>query len=170
MGFKREYWRGKYMNRLCGRVIRARQSSGFTLVELMLVVALIATLANIAFPALSKAVLKSRLSELVVEIEEFRTQYEVIRQTGDINVLEITGYSMVLMPEELKNNGLRAIEYPGLKFSVVVLHSSQGSRLGLLIIDLEGSNIEVLADMLPPVMFSHSNTHLLTVELLRENN
>ena len=159
------------MNSFCGRTIGAKQGSGFTLVELMLVVALIATLANFALPEFSKAVLKSRLSELVGEIEEFRTQYEVIRQAGDIDVFGRTSvYPMASMSEELKNNGLRAIEYPGLKFSVVAIRSSQGPRLGLLIVDLEGSNIEVLADMLPPAMFSYSNTHLLTVELLRENS
>jgi prepilin-type N-terminal cleavage/methylation domain-containing protein len=154
------------MNSFCGRTIGAKQGSGFTLVELMLVVALIATLANFALPEFSKAVLKSRLSELVVEIDEFRTQYEVIRQTGDIDVLGTSGYSMALMPEELKNNGLRAIEYPGLKFSVVAMRSSQGFRLALAIIDLEGSNIEVLVEMLPlAAMLSDSTTNLLFVEL-----
>ena len=159
------------MNSFCGRTIGAKQGSGFTLVELMLVVALIATLANLALPEFSKAVLKSRLSELVGEIEEFRTQYEVIRQTGDIEVFGTHhGYPLSLMPEELQRNGLRAIEYPGLKFYVIEDSSTQSSRLGLIIVDIEGSTIEVLADMLPPTMISNSNKALLTVEVLRKNS
>lgn len=159
------------MNRFCRCETRVKRVSGFTLVELMLVVAIIGTLATFALPALSKAVLKSRLSELVGEIGEFRTQYEVTHQSGEIDVFGFNGYSMVRMPEELQSSGIRKLDYPGLNFSVVPLRSSQGKRLGLLIVDHEGTNnIEVLADMLPQAVVSSSAGYLLSLVLLREND
>lgn len=57
-----------------------RASSGFTLIELMIVVAIIAILAAIAMPIYRDYVIRSRLTEAQSSLSAFRTQMEQFYQ------------------------------------------------------------------------------------------
>ena len=54
-----------------------KKQSGFTLIELMIVVAIIAILAAIALPAYQTYTKKARFSEVVVATSAVKTQLEV---------------------------------------------------------------------------------------------
>jgi type IV pilus assembly protein PilE len=54
----------------------ARQSTGFTLIELMIVVAIIAVLASIAIPQYSEYIRRSQVAEATSTLLEYRTRLE----------------------------------------------------------------------------------------------
>jgi type IV pilus assembly protein PilA len=67
-----------------------RRHSGFSLIELMIVVAIIAILAAIAFPAYQKYVAKSKIAAAYSEIAGGKAGYEIAFLEGrTINVTEI---------------------------------------------------------------------------------
>lgn len=53
-----------------------RQSKGFTVIELMIVVAIVAILAGIAVPAYSDYVTRSKISEAVANLSDMRVKME----------------------------------------------------------------------------------------------
>ena len=65
--------------------INKTNQKGFTLIELMIVVAIIGILAAIALPAYQNYTKKARFSEVVMATQGFKTAIEVCAQTtGDI--------------------------------------------------------------------------------------
>ena len=62
--------------------MKNKNQKGFTLIELMIVVAIIGILAAIALPAYQTYTQKSKFSEVVMSTTAFKTAFEVSAQTG----------------------------------------------------------------------------------------
>ena len=60
-----------------------KKQTGFTLIELMIVVAIVAILAAIALPAYQSYTKRARFSEVVAAVGPFKTAYEICIQTGN---------------------------------------------------------------------------------------
>jgi type IV pilus assembly protein PilA len=63
-------------------MLRKRATAGFTLIELMIVVAIIAILAAIAIPMYQVYVARSQLTAALTEISPGRTAYELLIDAG----------------------------------------------------------------------------------------
>ena len=61
-----------------------RKQSGFTLIELMIVVAIIGILASIALPAYQTYTAKARYSEVILAVEPAKTAIEICVQSGNL--------------------------------------------------------------------------------------
>lgn len=59
--------------------MRTRRHSGFTLIELMIVVAIVAILATIAYPSFAEQIRKSRRSEAISNMQDVQLQLEKYR-------------------------------------------------------------------------------------------
>lgn len=66
------------------RKLPMKKQSGFTLIELMIVVAIIAILAAIALPAYQSYTLKAKFTEVVSATGPYKTAIEVCVQTNNI--------------------------------------------------------------------------------------
>lgn len=64
------------------RIFDMKRQSGFTLIELMIVVAIVAILAAIALPAYQNYTKKAKMTELVASSGGLKTTVEVCVQTG----------------------------------------------------------------------------------------
>jgi type IV pilus assembly protein PilA len=62
-----------------------QMQKGFTLIELMIVVAIIGILAAVAIPAYQNYTLKSRYTEVVTAASPYKLALEVCAQNGDCN-------------------------------------------------------------------------------------
>ena len=63
------------------------KQQGFTLIELMIVVAIIGILASIALPAYQTYTKKAKFSEVILAATPYKSAFEVAAQTGRISAL-----------------------------------------------------------------------------------
>lgn len=66
----------RFLYRLTGRSATGRRVAGFTLIELMIVVAVVAVLAAIAYPAYTDSVRKSRRAQAKADLVEYAAMAE----------------------------------------------------------------------------------------------
>ena len=68
---------------------------GFTLIELMIVVAIVAVVVGLAVPSLSRHIVKAQVSRVHAELSHYRTPIDEILLTGDQSVLAADAKSAV---------------------------------------------------------------------------
>jgi len=68
------------------RIFDMKRQSGFTLIELMIVVAIVAILAAIALPAYQNYITKTKWAELVAALGSMKTDAEVCSNQGQFTI------------------------------------------------------------------------------------
>ncbi|MGC1549938.1 MAG: pilin [Rhodanobacter sp.] len=79
-------------------MLQHRRSAGFTLIELMIVVAIIAILAAIAIPAYQNYVARSQVTAGLAEITPGRTAYELLIDAGVATGTSFTNVDNLNLP------------------------------------------------------------------------
>src|ERR671937_3181355 len=76
------YRRPRYINKSKERIRMKTMQKGFTLIELMIVVAIIGILAAVALPAYQDYTIRAKMSEIILAMSACRTSITEVYQSG----------------------------------------------------------------------------------------
>jgi type IV pilus assembly protein PilA len=97
-----------------------RKQTGFTLIELMIVVAIVAILAAIALPAYQTYTKKAKFSEVVTSTGAYKTAIEVCYQTTDSMANCITPSSNGIPANAGGSGYVKSVEVGGTSAAVTI--------------------------------------------------
>ena len=111
-----------------------KKQSGFTLIELMIVVAIVAILAAIALPAYQNYVTKTKWAELATSLGSMKTDAEICASQGQFTIAaDATGcinYSRKLPATVTFSENPTFTSAAGASFKVKFADAAQGGPLG----------------------------------------
>lgn len=84
-----------------------RKQTGFTLIELMIVIAIVGILASMAMSAYERFILRSKLSEMTAQLGHFSKAFEVWKQVNG----RFPNDSHIVLPDEASNIGINEIQW-----------------------------------------------------------
>ncbi len=191
-GYYAEQWCRKNLAELSQELtgipmLNLQRTRGFTLVELMVVVAIIGLLANLALPHYRDAVDKARLSEVVMAIDAMRTTTQERFQEGNREMFPVPdARSHTSMVSLTSNPALAArlgagpgLQLPGVYLYLVATNDAVGSLpagVSRSYLQMIGSGVEgrrslrLLSEVLPPSLWGFKvNGVMLFVELVENH-
>src|ERR671937_467352 len=86
------YRRPRYINKSKERIRMKTMQKGFTLIELMIVVAIIGILAAVALPAYQDYTIRAKMSEVILGMSACRTSITEVYQSGPNTAPGINGW------------------------------------------------------------------------------
>src|ERR687888_409051 len=94
------YRRPRYVNKSKERIRMKTMQKGFTLIELMIVVAIIGILAAVALPAYQDYTIRAKMSEIILAMSACRTSITEVYQSGGTGGGTANGWGCEVSPSQ----------------------------------------------------------------------